>query len=219
MRTLYQFHDCPFCFKVRLALREKGLPFDPVEVDPAYKPEEMLAVAPLGQVPVLVEDAPRPDEPGFAIFESSAIVEYLDTLAGPPLYPPGPKSRAKARMLEAIVSNGLLPAVRALQIELAKPDPDSWDLPLVRKQRTQLSKFLGFLDRTLGEREFFFGQFSIVECALAKPLCELEAVGVDLAAHPGLQALAARLDGRLSVLEARKKPRPPGELPDTAPAP
>jgi len=205
MRTLYQYQNCPFCFRVRVALGEKGLPFAGIEVDPQHKPEELLSVAPLGSVPVLVEDGPSPDVPGIALFDSGTIVEYLDSLAGPPLIPPGPKARARARMLESLVTSGLLPHVAAIAKHLkARSDPSTWDMDLMKFSHQAIRRWLGYFESALGGGEFLLGQLSIVDAAIAFPLGAIEGVGLSLDAWPNLQKLSERLEKRQSVVDARR---------------
>ena len=76
----------------RLALAEKGVTYDRVDVNP-FAPEvpaSYLALHPFGRVPTLAHD-------GFTLYETSAITRYIDrAFAGPALQPGDP--RALARM-------------------------------------------------------------------------------------------------------------------------
>jgi len=93
---LYGFWRSIASFRVRVALKLKDLPFDEIPVDilsgEQFKPE-YRAVNAERVVPTLVHD-------GNAVFQSLAIIEYLDEISpGPPLIPAGPKERAYARSL------------------------------------------------------------------------------------------------------------------------
>src|SRR6266566_3934423 len=80
----------------RLALAEKGVAYDRVEVNPFAPdvPAAYLALHPFGRVPTLVHD-------GFSLYETGAITRYLDrTFTGPVLQPRS--SRALARMDQII---------------------------------------------------------------------------------------------------------------------
>jgi len=73
----------PFVRLVRLAIAEKGLS-DQIEVeivDPWADPAHFLAANPAGRVPTLVTDD------GHAIAEAHLILRYLESLAGPSIYP------------------------------------------------------------------------------------------------------------------------------------
>jgi glutathione S-transferase len=82
---------------VRLALEEKGVDYDLVEVDiitGANKTPEHLARQPFAKVPAFEHD-------GFELYETDAITRYIDAaFPGPDLEPTDAKSRA--RMAQAI---------------------------------------------------------------------------------------------------------------------
>ena len=81
---------CPYVQRAVIALTEKGVPFERVDVDLANKPDWFLAISPLGRTPVLqVGDT--------AIFESAVILEYLEETQPRPLHPADPLRRAEHR--------------------------------------------------------------------------------------------------------------------------
>lgn len=81
---------CPYVQRAAIALHEKGIPFDRRDVDLGDKPSWFLKISPMGKTPVLLVD----DE---AIFESTAILEYLEDSQLPSLHPIDPLSRARHR--------------------------------------------------------------------------------------------------------------------------
>ena len=89
--TLYDAPACPFCARVRIALAEKGLGFDRVEIDLRNRPAWLRDLNPAGKVPVL--------DDGFVLPESAVIMEYLeDRYMEPALLPADPAVRAEARL-------------------------------------------------------------------------------------------------------------------------
>jgi glutathione S-transferase len=93
MITLYDADRCPYCARVRIALAEKGIEYETVEVDLDDRPAWIYEKNPLGRVPVLEEDT-------FLLAESAVIDEYLDDrYPDPPLWPADPADRALGRML------------------------------------------------------------------------------------------------------------------------
>ncbi len=81
---------CPYVQRAVIALTEKGVPFERVDIDLANKPDWFLALSPLGKTPVLlVGDVP--------IFESAVILEYLEETQPSPLHPADPLRRAEHR--------------------------------------------------------------------------------------------------------------------------
>jgi glutathione S-transferase len=81
---------CPYVQRAVIALAEKGIEFERIDIDLGHKPEWFLAISPLGKTPVLqVGDV--------AIFESAVILEYLEETAPKPLHPVDPLRRAEHR--------------------------------------------------------------------------------------------------------------------------
>jgi glutathione S-transferase len=81
---------CPYVQRAVIALTEKGVPFERIDIDLANKPDWFLAISPLGKTPVLqVGDT--------AIFESAVILEYLEETRPKPLHPADPLTRAEHR--------------------------------------------------------------------------------------------------------------------------
>lgn len=88
--TLISHALCPYVQRAAIALSEKKVPFERIDIDLRNKPAWFLAMSPLGKTPVLMVD----DQP---IFESAVICEYLDDTAGPALHPEDPLTRARHR--------------------------------------------------------------------------------------------------------------------------
>src|ERR1700675_1037271 len=81
---------CPYVQRAVIALTEKGVAFERVDIDLANRPDWFLAISPLGKTPVLlVGDIP--------IFESAVILEYLEETQPNPLHPADPLRRAGHR--------------------------------------------------------------------------------------------------------------------------
>ena len=98
--TLISHRLCPYVQRVAIALAEKSVPFTRIDIDLAAKPDWFLAISPLGKTPVLkVGDA--------AIFESAAILEYLEDTRSPPLHPTQPLERADHRAWIGVSSSVL----------------------------------------------------------------------------------------------------------------
>ncbi len=86
---------CPYVQRAVIALNEKGVPFERIDIDLANKPDWFLKISPLGKVPVLVVTT---DIGEVALFESNVICEYIeDTQAGAKLHPRDPLERAQHR--------------------------------------------------------------------------------------------------------------------------
>jgi glutathione S-transferase len=81
---------CPYVQRAVIALTEKGVPFERIDIDLANKPDWFLKLSPLGKTPLLVVG----DTP---IFESAVILEYLEETQRSPLHPADPLRRAEHR--------------------------------------------------------------------------------------------------------------------------
>jgi glutathione S-transferase len=81
---------CPYVQRAVIALSEKGVAFERIDVDLANKPDWFLAISPLGKTPVLQVGAA-------AIFESAVILEYLEETQPKPLHPADALARAEHR--------------------------------------------------------------------------------------------------------------------------
>jgi glutathione S-transferase len=88
--TLISHVLCPYVQRAVIALKEKGVVFERIDIDLSNKPDWFLKISPLGKVPVLkIGDD--------VIFESAVIAEFLDDTVAPPLHPSDAVRRADHR--------------------------------------------------------------------------------------------------------------------------
>jgi glutathione S-transferase len=93
----YHGQGSPFSWRVWLALELKSIPYNlkvlSFQAGDTRKPE-FVAINPRHQVPTIVDD-------GFALWESTVILEYLDErfTQGPKLYPGDVRERARIRRI------------------------------------------------------------------------------------------------------------------------
>jgi len=106
---LYGFWRSLATFRVRIALNLKGIPFDETMVDllaGQQFADGYRGVNPQAVVPALIENDGAP------LFQSLAIVEYLDeTHPEPPLLPGAPRERARVRGLAMIAACDVHPLI------------------------------------------------------------------------------------------------------------
>ncbi len=81
---------CPYVQRAVIALTEKDVPCERIDIDLANKPDWFLKVSPLGKTPVLLVG-------DHAIFESAVILEYLEETQANPLHPANALHRAEHR--------------------------------------------------------------------------------------------------------------------------
>jgi RNA polymerase-associated protein len=88
---LYDAPRCPYCARVRIALAEKQLDYETVEIDLRNRPDWIYELNPKGKVPVL--------DDGFVLPESAVVMEYLEErYREPSLLPATLTERAEARL-------------------------------------------------------------------------------------------------------------------------
>ena len=154
----------PFSRKVVVAIAEKGLTpkveLLPTEVGHGKINAELMRLNPIGKIPTLVTDE------GESLFDSSAIIDYLDELQPQPrLIPPPGAARRRALRLNA-VADGLLIAGVLYKVEMSRPPERQWP-EWMKQQWAKVGKCLEFLDAELGAHgsELTMGEIA-AGCAL-----------------------------------------------------
>ncbi len=145
---LFSFWRSLATFRVRIALNLKGLRADEVVDINLMKGQQreaaFRAVNPMMAIPALT------DGDGPALFESLAIIEYLDeTHPQPPLLPKDARGRARVRGLAQIVACDshplLVPRVREYlehELKLDEPTRTKWCQHWIREALTAIETHL-----------------------------------------------------------------------------
>ncbi len=147
---------CPYVQRAVIALTEKGVAFERIDIDLADKPGWFLRLSPLGQTPVLL--VPHGGEM-VPLFESAVICDYLDETLAPALHPADPLQRARHRAWVEVASSLL----NQIWLLYTAPDADR-----LEQQRRALAERIGRIDAGLGAGPWFGGDaFSLVDAAFA----------------------------------------------------
>ena len=181
MITLYDADRCPYCARVRITLAEKGVEYEPVEVDLDDRPAWIYEKNPLGRVPVVEDDT-------FVLAESAVIDEYLeDRYPAPPLWPADPADRALGRMLVFRFDQLSRP-----YYALRRGDDGA---------RSLLDDALATLDAVLQGQRFLSGrEFGLADIAYIPWILRArDRMDVDLERFPALSEWVGRLAERPSV--------------------
>jgi glutathione S-transferase len=198
MIKLYDFLPCPFGQKVRIALAEKGLTYDLVQVD-IIKGEnrhpDFFRLNPFGRVPVLVDE-------DTTIYDSTIINEYLeDEYPEPPILAPVGSSamRARARRLEDFADTSFTPQVGQLMAELGKPDAER-SAERLQGLNQRVERALDYLNQELAGAQFLAGDFSVAEIAFIPRLLVLPNLGIEAGTtRPNVDGWIKRLLERPSL--------------------
>ena len=128
--TFYYGSGSPFAWRVWLALEYKALEYDMKVLsfsDGDLKKPGFASLNPRRKVPVLLEE--QPDQAPFAIYESAAILEYLDDAypdSGGPLFPRDPRARALVRRMVCEADNYVGPSVNRLLARVLFTPEGQW---------------------------------------------------------------------------------------------
>ena len=139
---------CPYVQRAVIALTEKGVPFERIDIDLDNKPDWFLKISPLGKTPVLLVD-------DTAIFESAVILDYLEETQPNALHPADPLVRAEHRAWIEF-NSAVLGDIWGLEI--------ATDEAAFTAKAKQLESRLALLERRLVGAPWFDGEeFSLVD--------------------------------------------------------
>jgi glutathione S-transferase len=195
--VLYDFPVSTHARKVRMAMAEKGIAYDRINVDlraGEQKRPEYLKLNPHGHVPTLVVD-------GTPLYESTAIIEYLDeTQPNPPMLPREPRARARARMIEEVVDSAFIGALRMVRLNTQVRAPEKRNAEELAEGRAAIAWHNAWFDRELAGKEFFCGsQMTVADIAAFCDLAFQKIIGVEIdPAHRHLVQWLARMESRPS---------------------
>ncbi|KAE8150759.1 glutathione S-transferase [Aspergillus avenaceus] len=166
---IYAGWFCPFVQRVWLALEEKQIPYQYIEVNPYHKPQSLLALNPRGLVPTIAcpvhDGSTQTSKP---LYESTVILEYLEEAYPdhtPRLLPSDPYNRAKARIWVDYVTSRIIPAFhRFLQFQ-GDEDPATG---LEKARREFLNHLKEWAREMHSDGPFFLGeQITLPDLVLA----------------------------------------------------
>ena len=190
----------PFTAKVRIALYEKNIPFEKINLEwnPVSgfknKPAEMLAINPKGEVPTMIDG-------DFRLYDSTVILEYLEErYPKPPLFPSNLADRVLCRLIEDAGDTVLADAVGRLTAELfVKQDPALRDQASIEKASAELRRAYEILDSDVVRKPFLCGDFSVADISCFEPINIAAMLGM-APENPHLAKWFSRMRERPSVM-------------------
>ncbi|MBY0275667.1 glutathione S-transferase family protein [Candidatus Binatia bacterium] len=186
-----------FSAKVRIALEEKGLEHELVQVGwsrvAAYQPHhpDVVALHPKRQVPVLVDG-------DVVVCDSTLICEYLEERhPAPALFPTGVVERARCRTQEWTADEVWFPHLWTLIAARVYGSGSEDEVPdAVRALQAHVRE----LERGLGTRDYFCGPFTVADIGSFVFLSTAIALGCPLPDDaPRVAAWCGRVAARRAV--------------------
>jgi glutathione S-transferase len=189
----------------RLALEEKGVPYEFMAINPgSLKEPENLARHPFGRMPSFEHD-------GFKLYETQAIMRYVDqAFPGPALQPAEPRRAARMNQIMGIVDWYVFPmASSAITFErlvaprlLGRPADEARVAAAVPQAR----KCLGAIEALMDEGPYLTGAALSLADLMVLPHLEYLTHTAEgrsvLEPHARLSSWLARMTGRAAVARA-----------------
>lgn len=194
--TFYYGSGSPFAWKVWLALEHKAIPYDMKVLSfekgdtraPAFR-----AINPRGKVPTIVDN-------GYALWESAAILEYLDAVYPErPLLPADHQGRATVRRIAAEAENYLGVVVTDLfRATLYRTGPEDADVvaDLHKRLDEEMPRFEAMLEGDYFGKDLSLADFTVYpQVRLVRRVDERQP-GQQWSRHipPGLDAWMKRIE-------------------------
>ena len=162
MMRLISATPSPYARKVRIALAEKGIPFELSTEVPWDGDTSLPAYNPLEKLPVLIPDD---DEP---VYESRFILEWLERRhPTPPLLPADGDAILEARRIE-VIADGICDATVLTFFERQREAPSG---PWLARQRRKIDGGVAALAKRCGGRRYAVGEaFGLADIAAGSAL-------------------------------------------------
>ena len=207
--TVYGIPGSPFLRSVEITLKEKGLDYQLHPLAPGeHKSEAYLKRHPFGRVPAF-------EHGGFEIYETQAILRYLDEVfPNPPLTPGNPQARARMNQVIGIIEWYYFPKAAAPigfnriigPRLLGLPGDDAAVSEAMPIARTCFAE----LERLLGSDQYFGGdRISIADVMLGAQLdlmCECAEGRELIEGTPALKTWLGRMVARPSFAATEPPP-------------
>ncbi|HUW97364.1 MAG TPA: glutathione S-transferase N-terminal domain-containing protein [Acidiferrobacter sp.] len=205
---LYGHGTSPYVRKVRIALREKNLPFEWIVEAPSDPGNRIASLNPLGKVPVFETDD------GEVLFDSALIIEYIDSLGTERLIPPAGPERFKV-LLWNTLGSGMMDATVARLLENRRPEAQRSRVFLAR-QEEKIARAIAWADKAEKGPVYVVGErFSLADLGLGTALqyVDFRYPHDWRSSHPALAKWLVAISARPAFAETL----PPG--PEQAPTP
>lgn len=132
----------PYSTKVRMAAHYAGLDAKSVTTNTNDDPADLIAANPLGKIPTLVTDS------GHAVFDSRAIMQFIDRETGARLYPRNAAKRTEVEVVEAL-ADGICDSLLSIVYERRFRPEDKVHQPWIDRQWAKVERGLDHLEANM----------------------------------------------------------------------
>lgn len=132
----------PYSVKVRMAAHYAGLAAESIPTDTASDPAGLLAANPLGKIPTLLTDD------GLAVYDSRAIMHYMDRQTRGALYPRNAAKRTEVDILEA-TADGVCDCLLSIVYERRLRPEEKVHQPWIDRQWAKVERALDHLEANM----------------------------------------------------------------------
>ena len=154
----------PYARKVRVALAEKGIPFELLTEVPWNDDTTLPHYNPLEKLPVLIPDAGEP------LYQSSYILEWLERRHPEPPLLPGDDDGILAHKRLEVIADGVCDAVILILFERMRPAASQSE-PWIARQRRKVHGGVAALAGAVGTRHYAVGdRFGLADIAIGSAL-------------------------------------------------
>jgi glutathione S-transferase len=204
---MIRLHCHPFSIvprRVRILLREKGIPHEEVEIDVyrhANRAPEFRRLNPFGQIPVLEDD-------DLVICESVAILEYLEEkFPRPRFLSADVRERATTRQFMLWSGDYFSGSWEAWMAPVVTPEKPV-DPAARRKARDDMQAHMDVVERRLEGREWLIDDYSLADICYAPLVTVFDrvALGDLIDTRPAVAAWVERLRARPAVRDTEPPP-------------
>ena len=206
---LYSFFRSSAAFRVRIALNLKGVDYETVAVDlphDRHREPDFLETNPQATIPVL-------DDDGTILWQSLAIIEYLDSrFPEPRLIPAEPVARARVQALAQLIVCEIHPLNNLRVLRYLRGNLDLDDAAVSRWYEHWIAQgFTGLemlVKRWSGGRYCFGDSVSVADVCLVPQVYNARRFDCDLAPYPTLVGIADALRAEPAFARAAPETQP-----------
>jgi glutathione S-transferase len=199
MLKLYYHPRSTFSRRVVIALAEKDISYEAIVLDMgarAHRTVDYVAFNPYGRVPAI-------DDDGFVLYESAAILRYLEeTRPERPLMPADAKQRALVDMHLRLCDGQIARQAGVIIFPKRFLPQERWNLDAMAAATTEIEAHLEILEQQLKGGDYLVaGQFTFADLAYIPFLHFLPLM--EIAPPPTVAAWSERLLARPSAMRSK----------------